>query len=230
MLTLLLGESYQPGGLALTRRLVTWLDPAPTDRVLAVASTTTALAVGREWGVAVDAVDPSTANVALARGAAAAVASLGYRVTFALGDAAHVPHPDATFDVALCERGFPDRADAVELARILRPGGRLGITGVVADPARLPAGLGDVAGLAETRPLDEHVATVTTVGLRVRRVERHDTVVLRMIDQIEARLDLLRRIAPNRAAGLEVDLGAAQAAVANRTLGYGLLVADKPVV
>jgi hypothetical protein len=57
----------------------------------------------------------------------------------------------------------------------------------------------------------------------------------RMIDQIEARLKLVALTAPERATTLGLDLdragevfAAARAAVADGSLGYALIVADKP--
>ncbi|MFD7279475.1 hypothetical protein ACFV80_21150 [Streptomyces sp. NPDC059862] len=71
-------------------------------------------------------------------------------------------------------------------------------------------------------------------GLRVAATERHDQAMLRMIDQIEARLHLLRITAPARLADAGVDRGAApavlsaaRAAVADGSLGCALLTAVK---
>ena len=51
-----------------------------------------------------------------------------------LGDAERLPLPDNTFDALVCECAFctfPDKATAAaEFARVLRPGGRVGITDV----------------------------------------------------------------------------------------------------
>ncbi|MFI2437550.1 hypothetical protein [Streptomyces sp. NPDC018693] len=68
--------------------------------------------------------------------------------------------------------------------------------------------------------------------------ERHDQAMLRMIDQIQARLDLLRITAPARLADADADadvdltaapaaLDAARAAVTGGALGYALLTAVK---
>jgi arsenite methyltransferase len=140
---LLLGDSYDPGGLALTRRLAGALGLSPGDRVLDVASGrgATALLLAREYGLQVQGVDLSAANVALAEGAARA-AGLADRVSFLRGDAEQLPHGDGLFDAVMCECAFgtfPDKPTAAaELARVLRPGARVGITDVTANPARLP--------------------------------------------------------------------------------------------
>jgi SAM-dependent methyltransferase len=244
LVALLLGEAYHPGGLALTRHLADLLDLAPADRILDVASGrgATTLLLAHEYDVDVDGVDLSAGNVALAQGAADA-AAVGQRVSFTTGDAERLPYPDGTFAAAICECAFctfPDKPTAAaELARVLRPGGRVGLTDVTADPARLPAELTGltawIACVADARPLDEYAALLTVAGLQVTRTQRHDAAMTRMIDQIEARLGLIRLT--NRAyaedLGLDFDrapvaLAAARAAVADGVLGYGLLVAVKP--
>ncbi|ROO52026.1 methyltransferase family protein [Micromonospora sp. Llam0] len=244
VVALLLGGSYHPGGLGLTRRLADRLDLRPGQHVLDVASGrgATALLLAREHGATVTGVDLSTANIALATGAAQA-ASLAAQVTFRTGDAEHLPVDTGGFDAAVCECAFctfPDKPTAAnELARVLRPGGRLGITDVTVDPDRLPAeltGLGAwIACVADARPLPEYTALLTAAGLRVTHTERHDAAMLAMIDQIEARLSLVRMTARARAEALGLDfdrapavLSAARAAITDGVLGYALLTAQKP--
>ncbi|AXK32746.1 class I SAM-dependent methyltransferase [Streptomyces armeniacus] len=243
VVALLLGDAYHPGGTALTRRLADGLDLAEDSRVLDVASGrgTTALLLADAYGVHVDGVDYAAANTALAQGAAQ-VAGLAGRAVFTTGDAEQLPCPDGVFDAAVCECAlctFPDKARAAaEFARVLRPGGRLGITDVTADPGRLPPELTGLAAriacVADARPLEEYAAILAAAGLRTTRTERHDQAMARMIDQIEARLNLLRMTAAGRLAEAGVDLAAApavlaaaRAAVADGTLGYALLIAEK---
>ncbi|GAA4934858.1 class I SAM-dependent methyltransferase [Streptomyces coeruleoprunus] len=240
---LLLGDSYHPGGTALTRRLAGALALGPDSRVLDVASGrgTTALLLATVHGAEVDAVDYSAANTALAQGAAQAAGLTG-KARFTTGDAEHLPYPDSTFDAAVCECAlctFPDKARAAqEFARVLKPGGRLGITDVTVDPTRLPPELtgpgARIACVADARPLDEYVGILSAAGLRTVRTERHDHAMTRMIDQIEARLNLLRITAPDRLidAGVGLDvapavLTAARGAVAEGVLGYALLIAER---
>lgn len=244
VVAMLLGDSYHPGGLALTRRLAGLLNLQPEQRVLDVAAGrgTTALLLAQEHGVRADGIDLSAANVASAQGAAD-VAGLGDRVAFTTGDAERLPYPDGVFDAAVCECAFctfPDKPTAVaELARVLRPGGRVGITDVVADPTRLPPELTSItawiACIADAQPVDRYADLLAHAGLKVNHTERHDSAVLRMIDQIEARLGLVRMTARARAEQLGIDfdragpvLSAARAAVADGVLGYALLVAQKP--
>ena len=243
---LLLGDSYHPGGTALTRRLAGALALSPGDRVLDVASGrgTTALLLSAGYQVRADGVDYSPASVASAR-EAAAVAGLGDRAVFTAGDAEQLPYPDGAFDAVICECALctfpgPEQA-AAEFARVLRPGGLVGIADVISDPERLPAELTGLAGriacIAGARPLDGYAALLVGAGLRAEHAERHDSAIATMIDQIEARLNLLRMTAPGRLAAAGIDLAAAapllaaaRAAVAAGTLGYALLTARKPAV
>ncbi|WP_267241654.1 class I SAM-dependent methyltransferase [Streptomyces sp. PR69] len=244
VVALLLGDAYHPGGAALTRRLADALAIAPGERVLDVASGrgATALLLADEYGAEVDGVDYSPAATALAQGAARA-AGLADGVRFTTGDAERLPYPDGAFDAAVCECAlctFPDKARAAaEFARILRPGGRLGLTDVTADTTRLPPELtgltARIACVADALPLagpTGYERLLADAGLRTTAVERHDDALLRMVDQIEARLTLLRMTAPARLhdAGVDLDaapavLAAARAAVGAGVLGYALLVA-----
>ncbi|MBT2478485.1 class I SAM-dependent methyltransferase [Streptomyces sp. ISL-94] len=243
VVALLLGDSYHPGGTALTRHLADTLGLTPGARVLDVASGrgTTALLLADAYGAEVDGVDYSAANTALAQGAVQA-AGLAAKARFTTGDAEQLPYPDGIFDAVVCECAlctFPDKPRAAaEFVRVLAPGGRVGITDVTVDTDRLPpelTGLGArIACIADARPLDEYTRILAAAGLRTLRTERHDTAMLRMIDQIEARLHLLRMTAQDKltAAGVDLDaapavLDASRTAVAAGALGYVLLTAEK---
>jgi len=108
------------------------------ERVLDVAtgSGNTALAAARR---ATDVVGVDFVPALLDRARERAHAERLKRVTFELGDAASLPFPDRSFDVALSTFGCmfaPDPAVAArEMARVCRAGGRLGIA------AWTPAGL-----------------------------------------------------------------------------------------
>ena len=241
VVAMVLGESYHPGGLALTRGLLAHLDLDADERVLDVASGrgVTALVIAGEHPVEVDGVDLSESNVAHAT-EAARQAGLAQRVRFHAGDAERLPFPDAVFDAVVCECAFctfPDKATAAsELVRVLRPGGRLAITDVTIAPPGLTGDLAGLAGwvvcLADARPLDEYSSILAAAGMRTVHTERHDAALARMVEQIDARLRALRmlRSTTPALAGIDFDRGlelAEQAAAAVRegTAGYAMLVA-----
>lgn len=194
---LLLGDSFHPGGQALTRRLGTLLRLGPDDHVLDVASGpgASALELARTFGCRVTGVDYSAEQVARANAAALAV-GIAERVTFAQGDAEGLLFPAGSFDALLCECAFctfPDKGIAAsEFYRVLRPGGRLGMSDIALDQAKLPAALqgllGVVACLADARPAAEYVELLATAGFRDFQREDHAGALLALVQQIDARL------------------------------------------
>src|SRR5690348_8277330 len=100
------------------------------DRVLDLASGTGEVAVrAAARGAQVTGIDLSEPMLGKAREVAAAA---GADITFDLGDVEYLPYEDACFDAVLSNFGLifaPDHANvASELARVARPGARLGFT------------------------------------------------------------------------------------------------------
>ena len=243
VVALILGESYHPGGLELTRRLARALDLRTGQKVLDVASGpgATAFLLAAEFGVEVEGVDLGQQSVAGANVKAAERAG-DDRVRFAVGDADQLPLADGTVDAGVCECAFctfPDKPTAAkELARVLRPGGRLGLTDVALDPTRLDEELKSMAGwvacLADARPLEEYCALLEAEGLRVTRTEHHDEALARMIEQIDARLVAFRMAKVPALETIDFDQARRRVASAARAVdagiaGYKLLVAQTPL-
>lgn len=242
LIGLFLGESYHPGGTQLTRRLADAISLRPGERVLDVACGigTTALLLAGERRVDVVGVDLGESQVARARDRARA-AGLASQVRFEVGDAERLPVDDGEFDAAACECAFctfPNKASAAaELARVIRPGGRVGITDVWLEPDRLDPELAGLAGriacLADARPIAEVCAALSEAGLRINHVERHDDALLATIEQVETRLRALRLVdlpilRPfNLRRGIELARRAADV-VKKGDAGYMLIVATKP--
>lgn len=236
----LLGESYHPGGARLTRRLAEALALTPRERVLDVASGTggTALLLARDHAARVDGVDLAEASMTKAA-AMATAAGLDEHVRFHLGDAERLPFDDATFDAVVCECAFctfPDKTTAAaEIARVLRPGGRAGITDITINgplDERLTGLAGWIACLADARSADDYTGVLAGAGLRTTLVERHDDALTAMIDTIEARLRGIRIVRPGALVGIDLDTALemtalARTAVDNATAGYVLLTAQK---
>lgn len=110
--------------------LVARLELQPGERVLDVATGTGAVAVlAAHAGATVTGIDVTEPLLAKARHRAEAE---GLVIAFDHGDVEYLPYDDASFDVVASNFGLifaPDHANvAAELARVTRPGGRLGFT------------------------------------------------------------------------------------------------------
>jgi ubiquinone/menaquinone biosynthesis C-methylase UbiE len=242
---LLLGESFHPGGLALTGRLGQLLSLRPDLTVLDVACGrgASALHLAKTFGCRVIGVDYGAGNVAAAR-AAAVEAGLDDLTEFHQGDAEALPVEDGTIDAVLCECAFctfPDKARAAaELARVLKLGGRLGLADLTrtgALPTALDTLLAWVACIADARPPDEYLEYLHAAGFTASLVERHDAALDELVTQIRPRLlgvELAAKLGAVQLPGVDWDrvegmARAAAEAVRNRQLGYALITAQRPV-
>ena len=225
---LLLGDSFHPGGRALTSRLVRALRAGPDDLVVDVACGpgTSALQLARETGCAVigvDLVPPGTP-------------SRDPRVRFIRGDAEALPLPDVSVDGALCECAlctFPDKqAAASELTRVLRPGARLALSDLTARGDELPQSLRSlsawVACVGDARPLDEIALLLEWAGLVVEETEVRDDALWSLLDRVEARLAVAAMLAGDRPAVWGELLREARRALDRGLLGYGVVIARRP--
>lgn len=239
LVALFLGDSYHPGGPALTRRLADLLDLRPGQQVLDVASGTgaTALLLASERSVDVVGVELGEAQVTRARADAERL-GLDGRVRFEVGDAERLPLPDASFDAVVCECAFctfPSKdAAAAELSRVLRPGGRVGISDVWLEADRLEEELRGLAAwlacLADARPVPQLRQILEAAGLEVTHVERHDDALAATIERVEARIRAVKIADLPALRGLDYDRGITAARQAAKVVeegrgGYLLLVA-----
>jgi arsenite methyltransferase len=232
----LLGDSFHPGGAALTSQLAASLRVGRGMAVVDVASGpgTSAIQVARETGCDVIGIELSPESVEAAARRAERE-GLDGRVRFVCGDAEAVPLADATMDGALCECSlctFPDKsAAASELARVLRPGARLALSDMTALPERLPPELRSldawVACLGGARPVEEIAELLEDAGFVVERTERHDAALVELVEQVEERLRVARFIVGDAASrGLEL-ARAARAAIQAGSLGYAVFEARR---
>ena len=242
-LRLLVGDSMHPGGTQLTQHLCSLLELGPESRVLDVAAGTgaSAVAIARTYGCQVIGIDLSSACIAAARGEATRTGLAG-RVSFDVADAESLPFEDCVFDAVLCECAFctfPDKAGAArEMARVLKPGGRLGLSDLVVT-GRLPADLKTLAGwvacIADARSVSDYVALLESAGLLNEVTERHDDALARLVELIRGRLLTMRLLVGLdrfEIAGADLDQAAAMARTAESAvhlgiLGYVLLTAVK---
>jgi arsenite methyltransferase len=240
----LLGDSFHPGGVALTGQLGRMLGLSPTSRVLDVACGrgTTAVFLAKEFGCEVLGVDYGTQNVEAAR-SLAQTEHVESRAQFQQSDAETLSFSDESFDAVICECAFctfPDKgATAREFLRVLRRGGRVGIGDLTRSEILskdLDGLLAWVACIGDAQTVDGYVAYLRDAGFSVDRIEQRSAALREIVDQVRMKL-----LGAEIMAGLNklqlpgVDLGAAKrmassamTAVKQGQLGYALICVTKP--
>jgi len=235
---LLLGDIFHPGALALTRHLGERIGLRPESRVLDVACGRGASAVhlAEQYGCHVTGVDYGAENISAAR-AHAEGAGVADRTSFRQGDAQGLPYPEGTFDAVISECSFctfPDKDTAArEFARVLRPGGRLGLTDMTLNgplPDEIQNLLAWVACVAGAGTAGSYVATLGAAGLVEPVVQDQRDVLLDMVSDVRRKL-LGVEIAVKLG---KLDLGEGQRLarhavelIDDGTVGYTLIAAGK---
>ena len=132
-------DQLHTGGIYSSRALATLAGIAPGDRVVDVGGGLggPARMLAKEFGASVTVIDLTAAFIETGA-ALTARTGLSDLVTFQLGDATAMPFPDVSFDVAWTQHATmniaaKDRLYA-EIARVLRPGGRLVFHEIMAGP------------------------------------------------------------------------------------------------
>jgi ubiquinone/menaquinone biosynthesis C-methylase UbiE len=244
LVTRLLGDSFHPGGPALTERLGELLRLTPETGVLDVAAGrgTSACLLARRFGCSVTGVDLSADNLARAR-ADAAASLYADRLTYVVADAERLPFEDASFDAIICECAFctfPDKqVAAAEFARVLKRGGAIGISDLTRAPTA-PEELADlmswIACISGATSAREYADWLTRAGLMNIVVEPHDDALVDMIKDIRKRLfgaEVLVGLNKIAISGVDFSTAARLArqaleAVRAGRLGYTILCGIKP--
>jgi len=240
---MLLGDSFHPGGERLTERLGTLLRLNVQSRVLDIASGkgTSALFLAERFGCQVIGIDYGEQNVEQAN-ARAAQKGLDARASFQVGDAERLPFADSSFDAIICECAFctfPDKsAAATEFARVLRPGGFVGISDLTRGhvlPPELDGLLAWISCIADAQPVQIYVEQLEAAGLQIKLSESHDEALLEMVRQVRTRLlgaEIMIGLKKLDLPGVDFAQAkqlaqAAQSAVQQGTLGYVSICATK---
>lgn len=242
---LLLGETFHPGGEALTLRLGQLLQLGTESRVLDAASGqgTSAFFLAQRFGCQVVGIDYGTDAVQRAN-ARAQTLGLAHLVSFQQGDAERLPLPDATFDALLCECAFctfPDKvAAAAEFQRVLKPGGRVGLSDLTRSgeiPPALQGLLAWIACLADAQPVECYVEHLRGAGLSIEICEQHDEALSELVREIQGKLLGTELLVKLKQIELPASLDftqakalakAAAAAIRAGQFGYMALLATKP--
>jgi ubiquinone/menaquinone biosynthesis C-methylase UbiE len=240
---LLLGDSLHPGGMRLTARLGEKLGLAAGTRVLDVASGKgdSALFLVRTFGCEVVGIDFGAENVKQAEERAAA-AEMTQLVSFRQGDAEQIDFPGASFDAVICECAFctfPDKSAAArEFARVLRPGGAVGLSDLTRSttlPQELQGLLAWIACIADAQPVEEYTAYLRDAGFSAVEIEPHDEALAEMVRDIQGKLlgaELMSKLKKLDLEGIDFAQAktlarAASDAVRARTLGYAVITGQR---
>jgi arsenite methyltransferase len=241
---LLLGDSFHPGGMALTERLGQILGLGPGKRLLDVASGkgTSLLHLAEKFGCEAVGIDYGGENVRDGN-ARAAEKGLSGRVSFVQGDAERLPFDDASFDAVICECAyctFPDKSRAAsEFSRVLRPGGRVGLSDLTRNgplDSGLESLLAWIACIADAQPVNAYATFLQNAGFRADVIEPHDDALTDLVNQIRLKLMgaeimvALKKIElPNvdfvKAKQMATD---ASESIRQGRLGYAIISAVKP--
>lgn len=128
---LLLGDSFHPGGVALTHQLALQTLINRQSKVLDVAAgkCTSAQYLAENFGATTYAVDQGISNLQAAK-----ASNTHDKVHILQGDAGHLPFTSESFDVVICECAlstFDNREKALtEIYRVLKPRGFIAISDV----------------------------------------------------------------------------------------------------
>jgi ubiquinone/menaquinone biosynthesis C-methylase UbiE len=240
---MLVGDALHPGGAQLTERLGRILNLRPDARVLDVASGRGdgTLVLAARFGCEVVGLDFGRRNVEAATKEARKL-GLADKVAFYCGDAERLPFADETFDAVVCECAlctFPDKPTAAaEFARVLKPGGRVGISDLTRSgplPRELEGVAAWIACVADARPVDEYRALLAGAGLALGETEAHDGALVDFVAAIRSRLfateimiGLKKFELPGNDLRLVKDIVRhAYTAAKSGTLGYAIVTAAK---
>lgn len=240
----LLGESFHPGGLVLTERLGELLELGPGRRVLDAASGTgaSAIALARRFGCEVIGVDLSPQNVARASAEALRL-DVADLVRFEVADAERLPLIDASVDAVICECAFctfPAKGQAAaEFARVLRSGGRVGLSDITREgnqPDELADLLAWVACLADATTAQGYAEWLERAGFVEVAVEPHDEALATLVRDIGTRLlaaDIMAGLGKLDLTGIDLPAAnrlakQARRAITERRLGYAVVTAKRP--
>ncbi|KAA3661157.1 MAG: class I SAM-dependent methyltransferase [Chloroflexi bacterium] len=240
---LLLGDSFHPGGMALTERLGTLLKLKPSDHVLDVAAGQgrSTIHLAQTFGCCVTGVEYGKQAVEIAK-TAVSTTSLSHLITIEQGDAEALPFANGRFDALICECAFctfPNKKTAAfEFARVLKPDGRIGISDITRDgtlPTELAGLMAWIACIADAQPIAGYLGYLENAGFENLDTERHDQTLAELVRSVQAKLfgvELMVKLDKLTLPELDFDQAkqiahSAGTAVRQGKLGYALIHGKK---
>lgn len=207
----LLGSSFHPGGLALTKRLGEELGFTSNDRILDLASGlgTSAIALAEEFGATVVGIELSSENIVKAQ-KLVEKKKLENLVSFRNGMVDKLPFENNTFDYVLSECSFCLFKDknkvAQEIHRILKPNGKVIISDIAIEK-KLPFDIENlvfqVACIASAVSMSTYANYFKRNGFMIQSLTGDVNILLQFAEGIKKKIFVLEL-----ASGLrKIDLG-----------------------
>lgn len=243
MVRLLLGDVLHPGGLELTGHLGDVLRLQKGERVLDIACGrgSSAAFIAERFGCHVTGVDYSNENIVRAR-ARVEPSAVSHLTSFEPGDAEALPFDDQQFDAVISECSlctFPNKDVAArEMSRVVRPGGRVGITDVTASralPDDIQSAVAWVACIAGAGASSQYVSLLAKAGFDDFVVEDRSDDAGQMVADMRRKLSVLElaaKLSKVQTGNLDLEgtrdaLKRAEHLIDSGVLGYVLIVARK---
>jgi ubiquinone/menaquinone biosynthesis C-methylase UbiE len=189
----LLGETFHPGGLELTRHLGEVLYLRSGQQVLDLASGTGAGAVylAETFGCSVIGIDPGPEQVKEGVERVRKSRLDSKQVDFQQGIAESLPFKESQFDAVLTECAlstFADQERALEETRkVIRPGGMFGMTDMAIEgslPEILDSELGQWLCISGSHSRDKYRELLEKTGFRIEIVEDQTGVLTKLLKSI----------------------------------------------
>lgn len=241
-----LGENFHPGGEKLTINLGEKLELNKKSRVLDIACGpgNSAITIAKRFGCHVTGIDLSEKNLEKAKEKATS-ASFSKLINFEISDAEKIKFEDLTFDAVICECAlctFPNKKTAInEMFRVLKNGGKVGITDVIIEselPEDLKGMISHVACIAGALSIDEYQAILKEGGFDNILYEDQSWALKKLIDKADKLLKGYKLIKKLCDCDLEKSFGIPEEEMINLLktgfdwfekggIGYGLFIGSK---
>ncbi|MHA2089386.1 MAG: class I SAM-dependent methyltransferase [Candidatus Kariarchaeaceae archaeon] len=200
LITFLLGDSFHPGGLQLTKEMGRKLKLSKDSRVLDLAcgKGNSALFLAQEFGCNVIGVDLSIKNIGYATQRAKKL-GLSKQVDFQVADVQMLPFSDEFFDIVIMECSFcifPDKQSVLnETYRVLKTNGLIGISDISIEkslPYEIKEMVFRVACIADARSIREYQRYLEQSGFIVSQVEDKKSVLTELHSSLKKKLFFLQ--------------------------------------
>ncbi len=239
----LLGDSFHPGGLKLTKQLAQQLLISRESRVLDIASGrgTSSLYLAEQFGCEVVALDLSEKNLTITR-ALSKEKNLSSKITTTVANAEKIPFNDNTFDAIICECAVctfeaPQLA-ANEMFRVLKPNAKIGISDVVLNqklPRKLDNLFSTIFCIKGALSSQHYVDLLQAENFKRINQSQADWAIAEIVEKIKAQSKLLDTVldsdllsVPSWLNGSEAALKEIEKFIAVGGLGYMVMTAKKP--